>query len=253
MISVFQLKSVLVLSIVTDKDNEGSEDELAKRFLLNILYVVFGVTLVGIGGSLTMKAGIGIAAIDAFNSSISEFTTIKVGTVSILVNVLLLFFQWLILKRDFKLFQLMQIPLSMLIGEVLNVMVYTVLPLITIESYAMNIVLLIIGNLIAATGVGLCTALNFVSFPLESLCIVLTKKMPFSFGKIRQSADVIFIISSLVLSLVLNLSFYIREGTILSALMFTPIMNFVYLNIHRILPLEQLKLESTPNKIVEKG
>lgn len=244
---------MLVLSIVTDNNNEGSEDELAKRFLLNLLYVIFGVTLVGIGGSLTMKAGIGIAAIDAFNSSISEFTTIKVGTVSILVNVMLLAFQWMILKRDFKLFQLMQIPLSMLIGEVLNVMVYTVLPLITIESYAMNIILLIIGNMIAATGVGLCTALNFVSFPLESLCIVLSKKMPSSFGKIRQSADILFIISSLVLSLVLNLSFYIREGTILSALIFTPMMNFVYLNVYRILPMDRLKLISTPEKMIEKG
>lgn len=215
-----------------------------------MLYVFFGVTLVGIGGSLTMKAGIGIAALDAMNSSISELTTIKVGTVSILVNVLFLVIQMLILKRDFKWFQLMQIPLSMLIGEILNIMVYTVLPLITIESYLMNIVLLIVGNLIAAIGVGLCTALNFVSFPLESLCMVLSKILPQSFGKIRQSADILFIVGSLVLSLVFNLSFYIREGTILSALTFAPIMNFVYLNIYRILPLKQLGLTHTTEEVI---
>lgn len=197
-----------------------------------------------------MKAGIGIAAIDAFNSSISEMATIKVGTVSILVNVSFLVIQWFILKREFKVFQLMQIPISMLIGVVVNVMVYTILPLITIDSYLMNIILLMVGNLIAAIGVGLCTALDFVSFPLESLCMLLSKKLPQSFGKIRQSADILFIVGSLILSLVFNLSFYIREGTILSALTFTPIMNFVYLNIYRILPINQLRLTNPTEEVI---
>lgn len=223
---------------------------MTKKVLLNVLYVILGVTLVGVGSSLMMKAGIGISAIDAFISSISEFTTIRVGTIAILVNIMLLVVQWLILKRDFKLFQLMQIPLSMLIGEVINVMIYAVLPSLIIENYVTSIVLLLLGNLIAAIGVGLCTALDFVSFPLESLCVVLIKKLPVSFGKIRQSADILFIICSLILSLVLNLSFYIREGTILSAFIFTPMMNFVYLNIHKLLPLKAIKLNHPTEEVL---
>lgn len=218
---------------------------MTKKVLINIICVMFGVTLIGIGASLSIKAAIGVSAVDALNSGISELTTIKVGTVSILVNVTFVFVQMLVQKRDFKLFQLMQIPLSLLIGEVVNVMIYSVLPLITLEEYYMNILFLVLGNLFAALGVGLCTALDFVSVPLESLCMVLSKNTKASFGEIRQRADVLIIVASLMLSLLFNGSLFIREGTIIGALLFAPMMNFIYLNLHRVFPIEQIKMDKT--------
>lgn len=218
---------------------------MTKKVWMNVLYVMFGVVLVSVGVSFCIKAGIGVSAVDAVNSSISELTAIKIGTVSVLVNVSFVFAQIFIQKKEFRLFQLMQIPLSLLIGEVVNLMIYTVLPLITLEEYYMNLLLLILGNIIAALGVGLCTALDFVSFPLESLCIVISKNTGMSFGKIRQSADIIIIGVSVALTVLFNGSLFIREGTIIGAVVFAPLMNVVYLNIHRILPIHQIKLSKT--------
>lgn len=218
---------------------------VTKKFLINVLCVMFGVTLVGVGASLSIKAGIGVSAVDALNSGISELTTIKVGTISVLINVSFVFVQMFIQKKNFKPFQLMQIPLSLLIGEVVNVMIYTVLPHVILEEYYMNLLLLILGNLTAALGVGLCTALDFVSFPLESLCMVLSKNTKASFGKIRQSADIIIIAASVALSLLFNGSFFIREGTIIGAVLFAPLMNFIYLNLYRIFPINQIKMDNT--------
>lgn len=223
---------------------------MTRKIMMNVICVVLGTTLVGIGGSLCIKAAIGVSAVDAFNSGISELTTIKVGTVSVIINVLLVFVQWIIQKRDFKLFQLMQIPLSLLIGEVINTMVYVVLPSLVLEEYYMNVLLVILGNLTAALGVGLCTALDFVSFPLESLCMVISKRAKASFGKIRQSADIILIIASLTLSLLFGGSFFIREGTIIGALLFAPMMNFIYLNISRVFPLHHIKLTPAAKKMM---
>lgn len=223
---------------------------MAKKILINIVFVMLGVTLVGTGVSLCIKANIGVSAVDALNSGVSELTTIKVGTISVLVNVAFVFVQMAIQKREFKLFQLMQIPLSLLIGEVVNVMVYSVLPLITLEEYYMNLLFLILGNLIAALGVGLCTALDFVSFPLESLCMVLSKNTKASFGKIRQSADIIIIAASLALTVLFNGSFFIREGTIVGALLFAPLMNFIYMNVHRMLPIQQIKIAQTTKQVI---
>lgn len=218
---------------------------MTKKVWMNVFYVMFGVVLVSVGVSFCIKAGIGVSAVDAVNSSISELTAIKIGTVSVLVNVSFVFVQIFIQKKEFRLFQLMQIPLSLLIGEVVNLMIYTVLPLIVLEEYYMNLLLLILGNIIAALGVGLCTALDFVSFPLESLCIVISKNTGISFGKIRQSADIIIIGVSVALTVLFNGSLFIREGTIIGAVVFAPLMNAVYLNIHRILPIHQIKLSKT--------
>jgi len=57
------------------------------------------------------------------------------------------------------------------------------LPSLVLEEYYMNVLLVILGNLTAALGVGLCTALDFVSFPLESLCMVISKRAKASFRK----------------------------------------------------------------------
>ncbi|MBM6615923.1 hypothetical protein JTF06_13610 [Desemzia sp. RIT804] len=223
---------------------------MTKKILMNIICVVIGAVLVGVGGSLCIKAAIGVSAFDAFNGGISELTSIKIGTVSILVNVVLVLVQWAIQKRQFRLFQLLQIPLSLLIGKIFNVIFYTILPSLILEEYYMNVALLVLGNLIAALGVGLCTALDFVSFPLESLCMVISKRSKASFGKIRQSADIILIIASVTLTLLFSESLFIREGTIIGALLFAPMMNFIYLNIYRIFPIHHIKLTRVTEEII---
>ena len=66
-----------------------------------------------------------------------------------------------------------------------------------------------------------------ITFPIESLCMILSKMTPYSFAHFRYGVDIISIIISLIVSYRFNLPFYVREGTIISLLLFSGAVNFM--------------------------
>lgn len=77
--------------------------------------------------------------------------------------------------------------------------------------------------------------LNIVTFPFESFAMVLSKYTKFSYGQIRLALDILCIGFSLVFTLIFTSPFTIREGTILSALTFGPLLTLYMPTIEKLL------------------
>ena len=69
-------------------------------------------------------------------------------------NFLCIFVQVAILRRKFKPIQLLQIPVCILLGLIVNFMLYEVYSNFTINTYWMNVGLLILGYIVSAFAVG---------------------------------------------------------------------------------------------------
>jgi uncharacterized protein len=184
------------------------------------------VIIVGIGASFTLKVAIGLGAYDSLAQSLSYLLGIKVGTIGMILNCSCVLGQWILLKKDFKFRHMMQVPISIIIGVVINFILYDVLGYITIDSYMIKIMLLFVALVVVAFAIACVLLLDVITFPLEGLCMAFSKKTKMNFTVIRQSADILSILLAVLLTFGLSLPLTLREGTIIAMLVFAPLIGF---------------------------
>lgn len=190
-----------------------------------IIMVAIAMIITAIGASLGIKIAIGVGAWDALSQSISMVLGLKVGTFSMILNISCVLVQIFILKDVFRFNHLAQIGVSILLGTVVNFMIYKVLAEIAIDNYFISISLFILSVVMCALGIAMITAINLISFPLESCCMVLAKKINKNFGSVRQGVDIIAIVISLIITFIFKNSMTVREGTIIAMLIFGPMLD----------------------------
>ncbi|GGA49487.1 YczE/YyaS/YitT family protein [Psychrobacillus lasiicapitis] len=189
-----------------------------------LLYIVSAI-----GISLTLKADVGVSSFNAMNLSISAWTSIKVGTITFVVNLIFLIgYICLCDKKDFRKFTLMLISM-LFFGMVINFFLYTILGTIHIENYLVRVVLFIFGMILAGGTTGIILSLDIIPFPIESFCLRIAELTKRTFSLYRYSIDLFSIIVSITISLLYNLPINIREGTIISFLFLSGIISYTRL------------------------
>jgi len=211
-----------------------------KKVIGKCIIATLSVIIVGIGCSLTLKAAVGVSAWSALSQSIAFGINIKVGTISMIQNISCVFIQLLILKKEFRVVHSVQIIVSVLLGIIVNFMLYDVLSSLVINNYFINIFLVILGTLLCVIGVSVLMVIDFISFPLEACCMVISKKLNKKFGTIRQLVDILSIVFVLGIAFIFKETITVREGTIIALIMFGPMVDLVMKIIMP--PLEQLDL-----------
>lgn len=199
----------------------SSMKELKRIVLLALLVIV-----IGIGASLTLKVAIGVGAWDALTQSISFLTTIKVGTVGMMLNISCIVGQLFLLRKKFQLKHLLQLPITILIGFVINFIYYDVLGSVNLDQYVIKLIIFIGALTILAFALAIVMLLDIVTFPLEGFCMAIAKKMNWKFAVVRQSADIISFLLAVGLTFGLSLPLSLREGTVIAMLSFAPLMGY---------------------------
>ena len=170
-----------------------------------VIVLVFGVVVVACSSALTLKAAIGVGAWDALAQTGS------------LVQVA-------ILRRKFKPIQLLQIPVCILLGLIVNFMLYEVYSNFTINTYWMNVGLLILGYIVSAFAVGMVMVLDIVTFALEGACMAVSGVTGKKFHVLRQGVDVVSILLVIIIVIITDVPLAVREGTIIGMFLFGPMM-----------------------------
>lgn len=188
-----------------------------KRYIL----VVLGFMIVGTGCAFTVKANVGIGAWDALAKSTSDIVGIEVGTAGMIFNCCCVLGQIIVLRKEFRPIQLLQIPLSVVLGAVINIVYYHLL-VFPFDSFIGGIIMYTLATEVCALGVSIVMLLDEVTFALEGFCMALTKILPFKFSSIRQSVDVITIIVICIITFIYHISLSVGVGTIIGMLVFGP-------------------------------
>lgn len=196
-----------------------------KKMILSLLFISINIVITGIGASLGIKAAVGVGAWDALSQSISTVIGMKIGTFSMLLNISCVVLQLLMLGKRFKPLALLQVFVAILLGYVVNFMYYTIYANIIIDNYFVNLILFVLSILIIVIGVANIMAMNFISFPLEGACLVISDRFNLNFGKVRQGADILSIIIALIVAISFKDTITVREGTVIGMLLFGPLLD----------------------------
>ncbi len=189
--------------------------EKLKRYLIFLV----GLFVNSLGVSLITKANLGTSPISSIPYVLSLNFPFTLGNFTIFFSIFLIVLQLIILRKNFKLEHILQIPVSIIFGyfiDITMILFFWVNP----EAYIMKIVYLLIGCLILGVGVYMEVLADVVMLPGESFvrAIVLTWKT--NFGTTKICFDVSMSVIAAVLSFVFAGKLAgVREGTVIAALL----------------------------------
>lgn len=184
-------------------------------------YIIFliGLFVNSLGVSLITKASLGTSPISSIPYVLSLSFPFTLGNFTIVFSVFLILLQLLILRKNFKLEHVLQIPVSFIFGYFID-LTMLLFTWVNPQIYIMKIVYLLIGCLILGVGVYMEVLADVVMLPGESFvrAIVLTWKT--NFGTTKICFDVSMSVIAAVLSFVFAGRLAgVREGTVIAALL----------------------------------
>lgn len=194
-----------------------------KKVLATLLFFI----LFSLGISLQLKADIGQSVFNAFCLSMATYFDLKVGAMINICN-LIIFCIYIMVKKGMNLHDLLQFVYIVLNGLLVDLILDHFLFLWHIESYMVKVIIFLLGLFIAAFSLGQILKLGIVKFPLENLCLELTKKTTLNFGNMRYIFDFIFILGVVSIFILNHDIMTIREGTVISFIMLSYLINLSY-------------------------
>jgi len=201
-----------------------SRKEIIKRYLLFIISLFFSA----VGIAFTKHGMLGVSPISSVANVMSHrFTDITMGTWLIIWNFVLIFGQIVLLRKKFQKVQWLQVPLSFIFGWCIDLGSW-IAAFIPVNSYPMQIVMVLVGTTILGFGVSLAFIANVIMNSGEAFVKALSDTTGIQFGNMKIIFDVCCVAAAIVLSLFLfNWTIVgTREGTVICALLTGHVVKF---------------------------
>ena len=189
--------------------------EKVKRYVLFIISLWFSA----LGVAFAKCGDLGVSPLSSVPNVLSlRFTALTIGGWTFVWNTLLVVCQIALLRKNFQKIQLLQIPLSFLFGWFTDVAMLLAVK-IPVNSYAMQLVMVVAGVAVLAFGITLGVIANVVLNAGEGIVKALADVSGKEFGFVKMRFDAVCVILSLVISLVTfgGKIVGVREGTLIAA------------------------------------
>lgn len=196
---------------------------MAKRTASDLIkrYTVFiiGLFISSFGVSFITKAQLGTSPISAIPYVLSLKFPLTLGQFTIIFSIFLVILQLLILKKNFKAQDLIQLPVSVAFGYFIDITML-LLKNMNPESYPLKLIDLVIGCIILALGVYFEVIADVAMLPGESFVRSIVNTYNKNFGNTKIIFDASMCITAAILALVFFKKLEgVREGTIIAALL----------------------------------
>ena len=189
--------------------------ELIKRYI----FLLAGLFVNGLGVSFIKKAGLGTSPITIIPYTLSLGFTPTVGMFTLFFNLLLIVLQIILLRRNFQLQNLLQLPIIALFSFFID-LTMSLLGFIQPETYAMKVVSLVIGCLILGFGVFMEMVANVAMLPGEATVRAVSDVFSTDFGKTKIAFDSSMTVIAAIMSFIMFKHLDgVREGTIVAAIL----------------------------------
>ena len=189
--------------------------ELIKRYI----FLLAGLFVNGLGVSFITKAGLGTSPITSIPYTLSLGFTPTVGMFTFVFNIFLIILQLILLRRNFQLQNLLQLPIIALFSFFID-LTMSLLGFIQPETYVLKVISLVIGCLILGFGVFMEMVANVAMLPGEATVRAVSDVFSTDFGKTKIAFDSSMTVIAAILSFIMFKHLDgVREGTIVAAIL----------------------------------
>ena len=195
----------------------------AKRLFIYVL----GLYLVAMGVVFSARSALGVSPVSSLGNVLYQIgrsagapAVVNLGNCTTAVFCFYLLIELLILRRDFKAEMLLQIAVSLLFGQLVNLATAMLKALPAPGSYVVQLLYLAVSIPLVAAGILLYLCPNLFPMPGEGLCLAVSQKTKLSVGTAKTIFDCTVVLLSVVVSLLYFKTLIgVREGTVICALL----------------------------------
>lgn len=198
-----------------------------KRLTLRYVFFVLGVAINSFGVAFITKSAMGTSQISSVPYVLSlRFTGLSFGMCTFLFNMLFVLGQVVLLRRDFRPIQFLQIAANVIFSALIDASM-AALWFLQPESLPARLVSLLAGCAILALGISVEVAPEVLVVPGEGIVRAISQVSGKRFGTVKVYFDVTLILLAGALSLAFFRGFNgIGVGTVVSALTVGKFVNF---------------------------
>ena len=189
------------------------------QFVCRIILYIIGLFLIALGSCVSINSDLGISPVNSLPYVISLVFRQPLSGCVIGVFSFYILLQILILRREFRVINLLQALFSVLFGYFVDLATLVVGDF-SIPTYAGKLVMLIISMLLIALGVLIYVSMELIPMPMEGLSLAIAQKSGIPFHNTKIFVDCVVVGSGVLTSfLFTNQLIGIREGTIITAIL----------------------------------
>lgn len=199
-----------------------------KELFLRYIVLIIGLLFSAFGVALAKQAELGVTPISSVANIMSyKFTALSLGSWLIIWNCALIAGQIILLRKNFRLIQLLQIPLSFIFGWFTDLGLWCV-SVIPTDTYIVRLSMVFAGIIVLAFGIFLSVAAEVIMNSGEAFVKAISDVSGKNFGNIKIGFDIGCVLTSVLLSLIFFKMKIIgtREGTVISAVLTGIVVKF---------------------------
>lgn len=197
------------------------------KSLIKILVYCIGLFIMAVGVTFSVKSNLGVSPVNSVPYILSIILKLDQGLCVSLIFFSYILIQIFILKKDFKLQNLLQVICASLFGYFVTFsnMIFYFQPS---NSYVVRLGYMFLSILFVGIGVFLYLEARLMPLPAEGVMLALKEKTVFEFHNIKIGFDVITVIIAVILSYIFLHNIYgVREGTFIAAVLVGKVVGII--------------------------
>lgn len=192
---------------------------IKNKLLIRIITFGIGLFVMAFGVALSVKADLGVSPISCIPYVYSIKMPFTLGQLTIVFNLFLMALQMAVLRKNYRVIQLIQLPVVFAFGLFID-MAMKMVAFINVSNYAWQAFWCLLSCVILAFGVFLEVKAKITYLPGEGLAMAISETFKKEFGKAKIGVDSAMVIAGIISSfLFLNKLLGIREGTVVAAVL----------------------------------
>lgn len=192
------------------------EKNIGKRL---ITYII-GLFIMTVGISFSVKANLGVSPVSSIPYTVTLITGLEMGKATILFHVFLIIIQLIILRKDFKPKNYLQIAAAVMFGYFTDFSNNLMRFLPDSDNMALRLLFIIISIILVAYGIHLYLPSDIIPLAGEGVMQAVSDKTKIEFPKVKISFDITMVVVSFIACIIiLGSTGSVGAGTIISAIL----------------------------------
>ena len=173
-----------------------------------------------LGVAVSVRADLGVSTISSIPYTMTCVAGIDLGVATIIFSIFMVILQIILLRKDYKIINLLQLPVGIVFGIFLTFCCSLTVYIPEPSNFAVQLIMTLISTVLVALGVFLYVPAGFIPLAPEGAMLAISKITKAKFANVKLVCDITMVVISLVTCLIV-----IRQlgsvgiGTVLAALL----------------------------------
>ena len=179
-----------------------------------------GLFIMTTGIAISVKSNLGVSPVSSIPYTMTRCWEIEMGKATILFHCVLVLIQILILRKNFKLKSLLQIPVGIIFGYFTSFCNYLMTFVLSPKNIVICIGMILISIVLVAVGIFFYLPANIMPLAGEGVMQAVSDVTKIAFPKVKVAFDITMVVISLITCLmVIHNIGSVGLGTIMSAIL----------------------------------